>query len=102
MSCNKISQAKYLMAFSPRAASSLPSHAAHTRQSCEILLILLCIPLAKALINGIPTLIIARADLLLHGIISVSCITYDHHYYYIAYHEEVISNVCQMKECFDT
>lgn len=52
MSCNKISQAEYLMAFSPRAASSLPSHAVHKRQFCEVPFTLLCIPLAKALING--------------------------------------------------
>uniref|UniRef100_A0A0A9EU90 Uncharacterized protein n=1 Tax=Arundo donax TaxID=35708 RepID=A0A0A9EU90_ARUDO len=70
MSCNMISQAEYLMSFSPRAASSHPSHAAHTRQSCEVPFTLLCIPLAKALITGTPILIIARADLLLHVLIS--------------------------------
>lgn len=76
MSCNKISQAEYLMLFSPRAASSLPSHAAHTRQSCEVPFALLCIPLAKARRTGTPVLIIVRADLLLHGPISVSCIIF--------------------------
>jgi len=83
MSCNKISQTEYLMAVSPRAASSLPSHAVHTRQSCEVPFTLLFIPLAKALINGIPILIIARADLLPHVIISVSCIVYDCYYYFL-------------------